>query len=130
MKFVAVALIGTAAATTKATTTPCVVGVTVYSDAACKTAIDTAKDKKAKAVADAQLKAAKAWCTVVDKKDKTKKTLDVTTMKKTVAEGPGKCTKTGAKDTVKSMMYMTTTKGASYMAAGAAAVLAFAATQF
>merc|ERR1711918_31818 len=103
MKFVAVALIGTAAATT----TPCVVGVTVYSDDACKKVIDTAKDAKAKAVADGALKAAKAWCTVADKKDAKKpKTLDVTTMKKTVAEGPGKCTKTGAKDTVKSMMYM------------------------
>ena len=124
MKFVAVALIGTAAATTtaKKTTVACVTGVTVYSDDKCAKAIDITKDAKAKAVHDKEVTAAAAWCK--------KKVLDVTEMKKTIAEGPGKCTKTGAKDTVKSLMFMNTTKGASYLAAGAAAVLAFAATQF
>merc|ERR1712086_575177 len=130
MKFVAVALIGTAAAKTAAAPPACITGVTVYSDDKCKTAIDTAKDAKAKAVVDKEVKAAKAWCTVAGVKDKTKKTLDLAAMKAKVAEGPGKCSKTGAADTVKSLMFMNTTKGASYLAAGAAAVLAFAATQF
>ena len=129
MKFVAVALLGTAAATTakKSTNVPCITGLTVYSDVACKTAIDLTKDAKAKKYVDKKLKEKAAKCTE-DKKDG-----KGTTMKAADAKllTPGKCIKLGtAIDKIKSKMYMNTKKGASYMTAGAAAVLAFAATQF
>ena len=82
---------------------------------------------KAKKYVDDKLKEKAAKCTE-DKKDG-----KGTTMKKADADPLkiGKCIKLkAAKDNVKSKMYMNTKKGASYLAAGAAAALAFAATQF
>merc|ERR1719331_1395689 len=121
MKFaaVAVALVGTAAADPAAAkTTACIKGVKLYSDEACKTAIDTSKDA-----------AAKTWAatakTAFDKLCKDKKMTVSTTYP------VDKCTKLAAAvGKVKSVMYFTKAAGSQALAAGAAAALAFAATQF
>merc|ERR1719263_987193 len=112
MKFAAIALVGTVAATTKASTA-CITSVGVYSDEKCKTAIDTTKDKKAKAVVDGYVKVFKPLC-----KDG-KSTMTAAQQKTMPAD---KCTKLAAAvGKIKSVMYHTKKAGAQFMAVGAAA---------